>query len=550
MHLRHLAIGKKLAMAFASLGIILFLTGIFSLSLLRMTNTEAFKISSINIPSLTITNGIRSSIADYHLHEQRYFLQNGLPQQQAQTYTTLQQLPTKIEGLFNDYERMLEHKEEIQVFHNMERHWQQYYQWHQEIFNLIQQKRFDEAEQTFLKQSSGKFNILISDVDKLVTLNGDYSKNKAEVIKENYSFAQESVVAITLFSIALVLFFAVTLTRQIRNPLTLLVEQARMIAQGKLGEGELCRQLASGNLNNDETGQLAVNIRDMKNDLRELITGITASANQLNEAVEEMTAISDSSAKGMTLQQNEIIQVVTAMNEMQLTLQEVSRNTTEAANAANHAMASASKGTDIVRQAVNSIGDVSDKLDQASTVVQQLEQDSQSISMVLDVIRGIADQTNLLALNAAIEAARAGEQGRGFAVVSDEVRMLAQRTQDSTAEISKTIEQLQARTAEANCAMQTSRSQMQDSLSLASQAGESITSINQAVSQITDMNTQIASATEEQTSVAEELNHNLTNIQTVSEENNQGIQHTAATCQDLSRLATGLLTTTGAFDIG
>ena len=164
--------------------------------------------------------------------------------------------------------------------------------------------------------------------------------------------------------------------------------------------------------------------------------------------------------------------------------------------AAKQASRTSTQGNQVVRSAIGSIEQVSRQIEQAGSVVQQLETDSASISMVLDVIRGIAEQTNLLALNAAIEAARAGEQGRGFAVVADEVRSLAQRTQASTAEISKMIEVLQERTAEAGSAMQLSRQQMQSSVELAREAGGSIDSINGAVTQLTDMNTLIATATE------------------------------------------------------
>ncbi|WP_265499031.1 methyl-accepting chemotaxis protein, partial [Providencia rustigianii] len=131
------------------------------------------------------------------------------------------------------------------------------------------------------------------------------------------------------------------------------------------------------------------------------------------------------------------------MNEMQSTVNEVARNTTDAMSAAKDASHTSAQGNQVVRSAISSIEDVSVKIEQAGVVVQQLETDSANISMVLDVIRDIAGQTNLLALNAAIEAARAGEAGRGFAVVASEVRELANRAQAATVEIQKMIEQLQ-----------------------------------------------------------------------------------------------------------
>ncbi|GKQ99112.1 hypothetical protein KAM461_33620 [Aeromonas hydrophila] len=267
---------------------------------------------------------------------------------------------------------------------------------------------------------------------------------------------------------------------------------------------------------------------------------IAGSVSQLSSAVEEVSTISEQSATGMARQQSEVSQVATAMNEMQSTVNEVARNTTDAMSAAKDASRTSTQGNQVVRSAISSIEEVSVKIEQAGAVVQQLEQDSNNISMVLDVIRGIAEQTNLLALNAAIEAARAGEQGRGFAVVADEVRSLAQRTQNSTAEISKMIEVLQERTAEAGSAMQLSRQQMQESVGLAREAGSSIDTINGAVTQITDMNTLIATATEEQNAVTEELNRSIVNIHNAADENALGAQQTAQACVELSKLANTL----------
>jgi methyl-accepting chemotaxis protein len=183
-------------------------------------------------------------------------------------------------------------------------------------------------------------------------------------------------------------------------------------------------------------------------------------------------------------------------------VQEVARNATEAAKAASHSDEEAQNGQAVVDRTINAIDALASEVDRAANVIHRLEQDSDKIGTVLDVIKGIAEQTNLLALNAAIEAARAGEQGRGFAVVADEVRTLASRTQQSTAEIQQMIERLQAGAQEAVSVMEDSRSRASDSVSSAQSAGQSLESITRSVASITDMNTQIASAADEQSALS------------------------------------------------
>lgn len=179
--------------------------------------------------------------------------------------------------------------------------------------------------------------------------------------------------------------------------------------------------------------------------------------------------------------------------------------------------------------------------------MQQLEQDSSSISVVLDVIRNIADQTNLLALNAAIEAARAGEQGRGFAVVADEVRTLAQKTQDSTTQINHIIEALQQRASEACHAMEISCQEATHCVDHAQCAGDEIKEINIEISKISDMSAQFATAIEEQSAVAAELNKNIINISEASNAVSNGATETARACSSLLELSEQLNIMVGNF---
>ncbi|MGD8593954.1 MAG: methyl-accepting chemotaxis protein, partial [Gammaproteobacteria bacterium] len=231
------------------------------------------------------------------------------------------------------------------------------------------------------------------------------------------------------------------------------------------------------------------------------------------------------------------------------TVQEVARNATEAANAASHSDEEAQKGQAVVDRTINAIDALASEVDRAANVIHRLEQDSDQIGTVLDVIKGIAEQTNLLALNAAIEAARAGEQGRGFAVVADEVRTLASRTQQSTAEIQQMIERLQAGAQEAVSVMDDSRSRAADSVSSAQSAGQSLQSITGSVASITDMNTQIAAAADEQSAVAEEVNKNIVNINHAAERAADGAKQTSAASNALAGLAQDLQALVGQFKV-
>lgn len=318
----------------------------------------------------------------------------------------------------------------------------------------------------------------------------------------------------------------------IARPLKQMVAMLDDIAQG---EGDLTRRLTSDRA--DELGAIAKGFNTFLGKLQVMITQVVTSVQSVSDSSEHTADIAIRTNQGVHKQMSEIDQVATAVHEMTATAQDVARNATQAAQAASHADQAASQGMQIVRDTSTSIGALAVEIGKAVGVVQTLAKDSENINAILTAIRGIAEQTNLLALNAAIEAARAGEQGRGFAVVADEVRNLAQKTQQATEEIQSMIQQLQQGTRDVVRVMEDSQHRTDESVQHAAKAAQALETITQAVSVINDMNSQIASAAEEQSAVADDINRNVINIGQVANEVASGADESSAASAGLTKLA-------------
>lgn len=371
------------------------------------------------------------------------------------------------------------------------------------------------------------------------------SLENAEMLAQQMSAAQAGGrnILIAELVIGLIMLGGLFLLSRAVQPLGELTAAALRIAENDLS-GRV-PQLNRG----DEVGQLSAAVSAMQDKLVQRVQEIASVTQHVRHAAETLNAVSDQASSGVEQQRSETQQVATAMNEMTATVHEVARNTAAAAEAASHADEEVGGGSKVVKQTIASISKLADEVRKGAEVISRLEQDSNNIGAVLDVIKAIAEQTNLLALNAAIEAARAGEQGRGFAVVADEVRTLAQRTQESTREIQQMIEKLQQGAQDAVRVMHEGRSQAEASVNQAGQAGHSLDTIHAAVSTIHDMTTQIASAAEEQSAVAEEINRNIINIGHVVDQAASGMEETAGASDELTRLAEQLQSVVARFKL-
>ncbi|NRD72533.1 methyl-accepting chemotaxis protein [Shewanella sp. VB17] len=321
------------------------------------------------------------------------------------------------------------------------------------------------------------------------------------------------IIQLILLIIVISLMMYLLLGRNVWKPLKGITHAVFDIAEG---EGDLTQRL--DDKKKDEISTLAAGINLFIKKLQGTITEVSHTSEQLFDSATLTSGNCVKSNESIIRQQSEIEQVATAVTEMSAAIDEVANSASNALNSLNNAKEQAEKGKNIVSKAVFTIEDLSKSVEKATDVILYLAEESENIGSVLDVIRAIASQTNLLALNAAIEAARAGEQGRGFAVVADEVRTLAQRTQDSTQEIQKMIEQLQNSTQEAVSVMTSCKTFAHQGVSEVDDSGLVFQEIVTGFGEMTNLNTHIATATKEQSTVAAEINQNVVNLSDVAHE--------------------------------
>nr|WP_268800250.1 methyl-accepting chemotaxis protein [Pseudomonas sp. BSw22131] len=398
---------------------------------------------------------------------------------------------------------------------------------------LIKVSALFEQKQSMRQQVDQESDVM----DKIMTGLMDTQQRLARADQHD-AFIQVAI--LTLVALLVGLFASVVISRQITSPLTVTVALARRIAKGDL-------TIQARSTRRDELGDLQNAMEEMAQNLNTLVQGVGVGVTKISMSAEKLSAMSEQASAGVRQQKVEVDQVATAMHEMASTVQEVARNTTDASAAATLAEEQARHGGAVVKQATMQITELSQAIEELGGAMNVLTQDSDQIGKVIDVIKAVAEQTNLLALNAAIEAARAGEQGRGFAVVADEVRSLAQRTQDSTKEIETLILALQQGTQAAATLMVSSRERTLSTVELAQNAEKAIIQINQSIGTIQEMSLQISAAAEQQSAVAEEINRSILSVRDVADQSAIASEESALATVELASLGHDLQKMTSHF---
>ena len=539
MSLRNMNIAPRAFLGFAFIGALMLLLGVFALNQMSKIRAATEDITSASVPSIRALDEftqltLRLRVLSYRL------LTNREPDVQQKTLEAFELRNQQIRTAQDIYEKLITSTEERSAYNEYVRLLGQYRQIEERMKSLSRANQVNELRSllnTELLDNSEQVNAVLT---RLLDINNDDANATNQRAKDQYDMAFDLVVGLLLVATALTLLFAWLLTRSITLPIAQALEAAEEVA-----EGNLTRPITVDG--NDEAGRLLAAMAKMQHKLRDTLQRIAGSATQLASAAEELNAVTDESARGLTQQNNEIEQAATAVNEMTSAVEEVARNAVSTSEASRNATTSAGDGRDLVQETVSAIERMSTDVQATASLIGDLANESRDIGKVLDVIRGLADQTNLLALNAAIEAARAGEAGRGFAVVADEVRALAHRTQQSTSEIERMIGSIQTGTEHAVDSMRNSTERAESTLNIARGAGLSLDTINTAIVEINERNLVIASAAEEQAQVAREVDRNLVNIRDLSVQSATGASQTSAASGELSRLAVDLNGMVGRF---
>ncbi|MBU2972560.1 methyl-accepting chemotaxis protein [Pseudoalteromonas sp. C2R02] len=371
---------------------------------------------------------------------------------------------------------------------------------------------------------------------------------EAEIVRlNNYitshmKSAQVSHITITLLISAFMIFAVLVISKQIITPLAVFSNRITQI-QKENNLSQRCEE------SHDEIGVIAKEFNSLMAHFQSLIKSINTTVDSLSDSTNVVSKSVEETSKGISEQAIQSDMVATAVAEMGMTANEIANNAHLTRNKTDEVSVKIVEGKTKLDNTVININNLSQKLINAGDEIVNLQDQSNGISSVLEVIKSIADQTNLLALNAAIEAARAGEQGRGFAVVADEVRTLAVRTQSSTAEITSIISELQAKTSDIVVVVNNCKEQGIESVQQATQTEAVLNEIISDIDVITDMTVQVATAVEQQSNVVQGVDINIVQIRDIGEQVACDSQSNATASKNVAKLAKDLFEEANVFKI-
>ena len=377
---------------------------------------------------------------------------------------------------------------------------------------------------------------IMKPVDEFLELLDKRTSAAVEQVKQAETRMQYWVTGLVLFSIA---FLVVALLTVYRRIIAALGGEPAVAS-------EVVKQVAAGDLsveipvaNTDSTSLLAA-MKVMQSNLQKLIGEIQTDADMVASAAKKMTIAAEDVACSSNQQSASSLVIAAAMEQLTVSINLISDSANRAQTISGDSELLMNETSGVVSEAVNRIAKIATVVEQASQTVRTLGQESENVSKIVLVIKEVADQTNLLALNAAIEAARAGEQGRGFAVVADEVRRLAERTTQSTQEITTMISSMQSSARDAVTCIEDAVANVNEGVILTKRVGESVSQLGASSHEVKGVIIDVSSALREQNAASNEIARNVEQIAQTGERNSGAVGAVAKAATELQQLANSL----------
>jgi methyl-accepting chemotaxis protein len=531
--LSNLSFTQRLILSHGLLILITTVLGIYGMFQLDKVNETSTEIANNWLPSVSISSRLNTLTSDFRIVEFDHILSLKADSMREREIR-LDKIKTDINQSIADLSVLLVAlPEEKQLVNSFVAAWRKYLVIHNQMIDLSNNNQSEKAlnlireESRSLYLSMGETLLRLKDFN---THGANEASARGDAIYDSSSFTSLALIFIAIASgVALTWFahkFAVTLLGAEPSDIRDIVSQ--------LAKGKMNIHIA---LKSKDNSSVLYGVNRMRQSLLDTLVQVQEASIEATETADNLTAVVNSSRQTLDMQVNETLQISTAMEQMVVSFQEVANSVHQTAEAADKAQKITSDGGKDMANLQNQVQSLAIELSEAINTVQSVEAQSQQIGQILEAIRSIADQTNLLALNAAIEAARAGEQGRGFAVVADEVRTLAQRSQNSTAEINDIINRLQDSVTHTVHAMGRGNDLVQR---VVLQSDKTINQFDQIMAVSNDINgrtNQIASATEEQSAVGEQISVAIINISERSNQSVADMEKVAIESRDLKLLA-------------
>ncbi len=514
MTLANLSIGKRLALGFGAVSLMLVLISALSNASILRLNNGTKEIVEQRIPAIEMSNRVEAQISIIAIAARNMMLNDDPADRQRQVQLIEEARKVMTTTLAEIEPTLMAHAESIGILRRMQAASANYLAGADQLLKLIHAGQDQEARAYLLNELRPRLYALKDATSAELALQKQFSAAAAQDAAATYGSTIRQTWGLGLFALALAAGIAFWITRSITRPVARALEVANTVAAGDLTSRiEVTTR--------DETGQLLQALKTMNESLARTVGAVRAGTDTIAVAAEQVAAGSLDLSSRTEQQAGALEETASSMEELTSTVRQNADNARQANKLAESASGVAARGGDVIHQVVDTMDEI-----QAS---------SSKISDIIGVIDGIAFQTNILALNAAVEAARAGEQGRGFAVVATEVRNLAQRSAAAAKEIKVLIGD--------------SSDKVANGSRLVAQAGATMEEIVESVRRVTDIMAEISAASVEQTAGIEQINGAVAQMDEGTQQNAALVEETAAASNAMQEQAARLAQAVAVFRI-